>query len=126
MIKISDMLSEFILSLGEKFNINYIDDNGVSFYYKGLDLKFSIVNAPMFGVPNECIGLIISDNSYPLKDSYYHITDPNVFNKLSARIKKWSNHPDPSKLLNPQEWDRNSYYSRQGFLSPNLDMVLSK
>lgn len=98
MIKISDVLSEFARI--EKFNINVVNDNGISFCYEGIN--FGIVSAPMFGVPDGHIGLIINKNSYPLKDSYYSIADPDVFDKLNIRIKEFCSGKPPT--ASPYSW----------------------
>ena len=100
-----DMLVEFIKELGDEYNIDAINEQGVSFYYKRDSMtRFSLVTCPMFGVLKGNIGLVVTKNCYPYVDGQYKLENPSVFDEIKNRITAkpvWIGNPPPVKSARP-------------------------
>ena len=90
MIKVYNILAEFVKDLGDDFIIDVITTSGVAFYYeRHRGMKFSIVVAPMFGIEEGYVGLVVTKNTYPYKDNSYRLEDPDLLDNIKSRICHW-------------------------------------
>jgi hypothetical protein len=103
MIKAYDVFSEFVQELGEDFTIDAVNEHGVAFYFGPRpDMKFSIVMAPMFGIPQGEVGFVVTRNAYPHKDTFIKLEDPQLLEKIKGRLYyhiALAGHPYNSELV---------------------------